>query len=86
MRLAVACGSAGRGTAAACSAPRGVCAQPRAGLSRPRTAACQVKSTDLRTKALALEKMAYLHMLGYDMSSAAFHVVEARASAAQRSP
>ena len=45
----------------------------------------QVKSTDLRTKALALEKMAYLHMLGYDMSWAAFHVVEARAAAAQRS-
>ena len=45
----------------------------------------QVKSTDLRTKALALEKMAYLHMLGYDMSWAAFHVVEARPDAAQRS-
>ena len=38
-----------------------------------------MKSTDLRTKALALEKMAYLHMLGYDMAWAAFHVVEARA-------
>ena len=37
-----------------------------------------MKSTDLRTKALALEKLAYLHMLGYDMSWAAFHVVEAR--------
>lgn len=37
-----------------------------------------MKSTDLRTKALALEKMAYLHMLGYDMAWAAFHVVEAR--------
>jgi AP-3 complex subunit delta-1 len=44
----------------------------------PHRGLCQVKSTDLRTKALALEKMAYLHMLGYDMSWAAFHVVEAR--------
>jgi AP-3 complex subunit delta-1 len=35
-----------------------------------------VKSTDVRTKALALEKLTYLHMLGYDMSWAAFHVVE----------
>lgn len=38
----------------------------------------QVKSTDVRTKALALEKLTYLHMLGYDMSWAAFHVVEVR--------
>jgi hypothetical protein len=41
----------------------------------------QVKSTDVRTKALAVEKMAYLHMLGYDMCWAAFHVVEARTHA-----
>ena len=32
----------------------------------------------MRTKALALEKLTYLHMLGYDMSWAAFHVVEVR--------
>jgi hypothetical protein len=49
----------------------------------PRTK--QVKSTDVRTKAFALEKMAYLHMLGYDMSWAAFHVVEARTRRRARS-
>ena len=40
-----------------------------------------MKSTDVRTKALAIEKMSYLHMLGYDMSWAAFHVVEVRGGA-----
>lgn len=36
----------------------------------------QVKSTDIRTKAIAIEKLCYLHMLGYDMGWASFHIVE----------
>eukprot|EP00252_Welwitschia_mirabilis_P010701 TRINITY_DN2413_c0_g1_i2.p1 TRINITY_DN2413_c0_g1~~TRINITY_DN2413_c0_g1_i2.p1 ORF type:complete len:1029 (-),score=200.68 TRINITY_DN2413_c0_g1_i2:5-3091(-) len=37
----------------------------------------EIKSTDHQTKAVALEKLTYLNMLqGFDMSWAAFHVVE----------
>lgn len=47
----------------------------------------QVKSTDIRTKAIAIEKLCYLHMLGYDMGWASFHIVEVRGkpAALQRS-
>ena len=38
----------------------------------------QARSTDVRTKAGAIEKLTYLHMNGHDMAWAAFHVVEAR--------
>lgn len=37
----------------------------------------EIKSTDHHTKAVALQKLTYLNMLqGFDMSWAAFHVVE----------
>ena len=36
----------------------------------------ELKSTDQYVKAEAIRKLTYLHMIGYDMSWAAFHVVE----------
>ena len=36
----------------------------------------QVVSSDIRTKAVAIEKATYLHSLGYNMNWASFHVVE----------
>ncbi|RQM16544.1 hypothetical protein DD237_001040 [Peronospora effusa] len=36
----------------------------------------ELRSTDVFLKAQAIRKLTYLHMLGYDMSWAAFHVVE----------
>ena len=36
----------------------------------------EIKSDDLALKAEAVAKLSYLHMLGFDMSWAAFHVVE----------
>jgi AP-3 complex subunit delta-1 len=35
-----------------------------------------VVSSDIRTKAVAIEKATYLHSLGYNMNWASFHVVE----------
>lgn len=40
----------------------------------------EISSTDLQRKTIALQKLTYLHMLGYDMSWAAFHVIEVMAS------
>ncbi|KAJ7515731.1 hypothetical protein O6H91_22G025400 [Diphasiastrum complanatum] len=41
----------------------------------------EIKSTDLHTKAVAVQKLTYLHMLqGLDISWAAFHVVEVMSS------
>eukprot|EP00761_Pharyngomonas_kirbyi_P012792 gb/GECH01012819.1/.p1 GENE.gb/GECH01012819.1/~~gb/GECH01012819.1/.p1 ORF type:complete len:1117 (+),score=330.82 gb/GECH01012819.1/:1-3351(+) len=40
----------------------------------------EIKSTDLSRKTTALQKLTYLHMLGYDMSWAAFHVIEVMSS------
>ena len=36
----------------------------------------EVVSSDIRTKAVAIEKATYLHSLGYSMHWASFHVVE----------
>lgn len=36
----------------------------------------ELKSTDMKVKTVALQKLTYLNMLGFDMSWAAFHVVE----------
>ncbi|TPX63851.1 hypothetical protein SpCBS45565_g06327 [Spizellomyces sp. 'palustris'] len=36
----------------------------------------QVRSNDPHTKATAIQKLAHLHMHGYDMSWASFHVIE----------
>ena len=36
----------------------------------------ELKNTDLKVKTVALQKLTYLNMLGFDMSWAAFHVVE----------
>ncbi|KAI0640096.1 Ap3d1 protein [Trametes polyzona] len=36
----------------------------------------EIKSRDMEIKAAAILKLTYLHMLGYDMSWASFHVVE----------
>ncbi|KAI0334057.1 Ap3d1 protein [Cubamyces sp. BRFM 1775] len=36
----------------------------------------EIKSKDMEIKAAAILKLTYLHMLGYDMSWASFHVVE----------
>ena len=33
-------------------------------------------SSDIRTKAVAIEKATYLHSLGYNMNWSSFHVVE----------
>ncbi|CAG8496630.1 6148_t:CDS:10 [Ambispora leptoticha] len=41
----------------------------------------EVKSNDPDVKAMAISKLTYLHMLGYDMSWASFHVVEVMSSA-----
>ncbi|CAG8543565.1 9729_t:CDS:10, partial [Racocetra persica] len=41
----------------------------------------EVKSNDHDVKALAISKLTYLQMLGYDMSWASFHVVEVMSSA-----
>ncbi|KAI8380160.1 adaptin N terminal region-domain-containing protein [Blakeslea trispora] len=41
----------------------------------------EVKSNDLDIKSNAVAKLAYLHMLGYDMSWASFHMVEVMSSA-----
>ncbi|ORY48698.1 Adaptor protein complex AP-3 delta subunit [Rhizoclosmatium globosum] len=40
----------------------------------------EVKKTDLDVKAVAIAKLFYLHMLGFDMGWAAFHVVEVMSS------
>ncbi|KAI9344389.1 adaptin N terminal region-domain-containing protein [Obelidium mucronatum] len=40
----------------------------------------EVKKTDLDVKAVAVAKLFYLHMLGFDMGWAAFHVVEVMSS------
>ncbi|KAJ3068375.1 AP-3 complex subunit delta-1 [Podochytrium sp. JEL0797] len=40
----------------------------------------EVKKTDLDVKATAIAKLFYLHMLGFDMGWAAFHVVEVMSS------
>lgn len=40
----------------------------------------EIKSDDQTLKAEAVAKLSYLHMLGFDMSWAAFHVVELMAS------
>lgn len=41
----------------------------------------EIKSTDLQTKSIAIQKLSYLHSLhGIDMSFAAFHVVELTSS------
>ena len=42
---------------------------------RPRCTS-QVVSSDIRTKAVAIEKATYLHSLGFNMNWASFHVVE----------
>ena len=36
----------------------------------------EIKSKDLSLKAEAIAKLSYLHMIGFDMSWAAFHVIE----------
>ena len=36
----------------------------------------ELKNTDMKVKTVALQKLTYLNMLGFDMSWAAFHVVE----------
>jgi AP-3 complex subunit delta-1 len=36
----------------------------------------EIKSDDLSLKSEAVAKLSYLHMLGFDMSWAAFHVIE----------
>ena len=36
----------------------------------------EVKSRDVTVKAQALQKMTYLHMLGYDMAWASFAIIE----------
>ncbi|ORE22376.1 hypothetical protein BCV71DRAFT_193160 [Rhizopus microsporus] len=41
----------------------------------------EVKSNDLDIKSTAIAKLAYLQMLGYDMSWASFHIVEVMSSA-----
>ncbi|KAI8833659.1 adaptin N terminal region-domain-containing protein, partial [Chytriomyces cf. hyalinus JEL632] len=40
----------------------------------------EVKKTDLDIKATAVAKLFYLHMLGYDMNWAAFHIIEVMSS------
>ncbi|OUM68944.1 hypothetical protein PIROE2DRAFT_3171 [Piromyces sp. E2] len=40
----------------------------------------EIKSNDIDIKAVALQKLTYLNMLGYDMSWASFHVVEVMSS------
>ncbi|KAJ3377549.1 AP-3 complex subunit delta-1 [Entophlyctis sp. JEL0112] len=40
----------------------------------------EVKRTDLDVKAVAIAKLFYLHMFGYDMEWAAFHVIEVMSS------
>ncbi|KAI8607696.1 adaptin N terminal region-domain-containing protein, partial [Chytriomyces sp. MP71] len=40
----------------------------------------EVKRTDLDVKANAIAKLFYLHMLGYDMNWAAFHIIEVMSS------
>ena len=40
----------------------------------------EIKSADMDIKAEAVLKLAYLHMLGYRISSASFHIVETMAS------
>ncbi|KAJ3026157.1 UNVERIFIED_CONTAM: AP-3 complex subunit delta-1 [Siphonaria sp. JEL0065] len=40
----------------------------------------EVKKTDLDVKAVAVAKLFYLHMLGFDMGWAAFHVIEVMSS------
>ncbi|GAA5805666.1 adaptin N terminal region-domain-containing protein [Helicostylum pulchrum] len=41
----------------------------------------EVKSNDLDIKSIAVAKLTYLHMLGYDMSWASFHMIEVMSSA-----
>lgn len=36
----------------------------------------ELRNVDLTKKAVAIQKLTYLHMLGYDMNWAAFHVIE----------
>eukprot|EP01027_Heterolobosea_sp_BB2_P010522 GEZU01015435.1.p1 GENE.GEZU01015435.1~~GEZU01015435.1.p1 ORF type:complete len:639 (-),score=149.75 GEZU01015435.1:1263-3179(-) len=36
----------------------------------------ELKSPDMKIKATGIEKLTYLHMIGYDMEWAAFHVIE----------
>eukprot|EP00898_Chlorokybus_atmophyticus_P001710 jgi/Chlat1/253/Chrsp1S03153 len=40
----------------------------------------EIKSSDVRTKTTALQKLTYLHMMGYDMAWASFHVMEVMSS------
>eukprot|EP01080_Neovahlkampfia_damariscottae_P011638 gene11638-4879_t len=40
----------------------------------------EVKSKDMNVKVAALQKLTYLHMIGYDMSWASFHIVEVMSS------
>ncbi|KAJ2160044.1 AP-3 complex subunit delta [Coemansia sp. RSA 552] len=40
----------------------------------------EVQASDMRQKSVAVDKLNYLHMLGYDMNWASFHVVEVMAS------
>jgi AP-3 complex subunit delta-1 len=40
----------------------------------------ELSTTDMRLKTLAVQKITYLQMLGYDVSWAAFHVVEVMAA------
>lgn len=44
----------------------------------------EIKSADMDIKAEAVLKLAYLHMLGYRISSASFHIVETMASSNYR--
>eukprot|EP00298_Acanthocystis_sp_HF-20_P015458 c21149_g1_i1.p1 GENE.c21149_g1_i1~~c21149_g1_i1.p1 ORF type:complete len:979 (+),score=402.45 c21149_g1_i1:59-2995(+) len=40
----------------------------------------ELRSSDMSSKAVALQKLTYLHSLGYDMSWASFHVIEVMSS------
>eukprot|EP01028_Stygiella_incarcerata_P013353 TRINITY_DN82199_c0_g1_i1.p1 TRINITY_DN82199_c0_g1~~TRINITY_DN82199_c0_g1_i1.p1 ORF type:complete len:1170 (+),score=357.51 TRINITY_DN82199_c0_g1_i1:125-3634(+) len=40
----------------------------------------EIKTTDVSRKAACVQKLAYLHMMGYDMSWASFHVLEVMSS------
>ena len=44
----------------------------------------ELRDSDPFIKALAIRKLTYLQMMGYDMSWAAFQVVEVRSADAQR--
>lgn len=40
----------------------------------------EVKVDNMEQKAIAVAKLTYLHMMGYDMSWAAFHIIEVMSS------